>query len=195
MTIQQLLSEPGQQDKHENLSTTSFKFKTDLWNFFQGFEDKVCVEFGTHKGQTTKILSYLFHTVYTVNLPGHLDEAMMFNSDRRNIGYIGVDLYSNAQLGINDTVSVFFIDANHEYNCVLQDFDRVKEENTDKDCYVVFDDYGSDYGVNIAVKDLVEDGELEIIHYIGHERGHSFGGTPERILKDWEGVICKVKNT
>ena len=65
-TIEELLIEVGE-DKHQNLSTTSFKFKTDLWNFFKGFEDKVCVEFGTHKGQTTRILSFLFDRVHTIN--------------------------------------------------------------------------------------------------------------------------------
>ena len=28
---------------------------------------KVCVEFGTHKGQTTKVLSHCFKKVFTIN--------------------------------------------------------------------------------------------------------------------------------
>ena len=55
------------EDKVYNMSTTSFKFKRDVWNFFQGFQDKIAVEFGTHKGQTTRILSFLFKKVYTIN--------------------------------------------------------------------------------------------------------------------------------
>ena len=57
--IDQLLKEIGE-DKIQNMTTTSLKFKRDVWEFFQGFQDKVAVEFGTHKGQTTKILSHFF---------------------------------------------------------------------------------------------------------------------------------------
>ena len=58
-TIESLI-ESINEDKHTNPTTTSNKFKTDVWDFFKDFKDKVCVEFGTHKGQTTKILSYCF---------------------------------------------------------------------------------------------------------------------------------------
>ena len=53
--IDKLLEEIGE-DKHQNMTTTSFKFKRDVWEFFQNFQDKIAVEFGTHKGQTTKVL-------------------------------------------------------------------------------------------------------------------------------------------
>jgi len=64
-SIIEVLNEIGE-DKTQNLSTTSFKFKSDVWEFFQGFDDKVAVEFGTHKGQTSRVLSYLFSKVHTV---------------------------------------------------------------------------------------------------------------------------------
>ena len=84
--IDQLLKEIGE-DKHQNMTTTSFKFKRDVWEFFQHFQDKIAVEFGTHKGQTTKVLSHLFKKVYTVN---RLDnkEAKTLNKDIKNIEYI-----------------------------------------------------------------------------------------------------------
>ena len=75
--IDKLLAEIGE-DKCDNFSTTSFKFKKDLWEFFQGFDDKIAVEFGTHKGQTTKILSHLFKKVYTVNRNDN-ETAINFN--------------------------------------------------------------------------------------------------------------------
>ena len=52
------------QDKKDNLSTTSFKFKTDIWEYFNDSKDQTVVEFGTHIGQTTRILSFLFKKVY-----------------------------------------------------------------------------------------------------------------------------------
>ncbi len=77
--IDQLLEEI-QEDKKDNLSTTSFKFKEYLWEFFnkEEFTGKYCCEFGTHKGQTTRILSHLFNEVYTINLPGHLEQVNYF---------------------------------------------------------------------------------------------------------------------
>lgn len=195
MTIEELLSEPGQQDKHQNLSTTSFRFKQDLWNFFRGFQDKNALELGTHKGQTTRILSFLFKKVFTVNLPNHFDSAMELNRDRDNIEYIPLDLYSKQQLIVGDEISMAFIDANHEYECVMRDFDRIMTLNLSSECYVVFDDYGSDYTVNIAVLDLLEADRIYDIKPIGYSKGHSFGGTPERILKDSEGIICRIKNS
>ena len=66
MTIQQILSDIGE-DKNQNLSTTSYKFKQDVWEFFQGFEDRVAVELGTNKGQTTKLLSYLFSSIISTS--------------------------------------------------------------------------------------------------------------------------------
>jgi hypothetical protein len=194
--IESLLSEEGQEDKHQNFSTTSFQFKRDIWEFFTSEPDAQkwsCVEFGTHKGQTTRILSFLFEQVYTINLPGHFDSAKVFNADRSNIQYVEHDLYSGGSLAINRVIDVFFIDANHEYNNVMMDVDTVKSLLRCPEAYVIFDDYGGHIGVNIAVNDLVENGDLEIVKFIGHRKGHSFGGNPERILKDWEGVICKIK--
>ena len=89
-TIEELLSEI-KEDKIDNLSTTSFQLKKDLWEFFQNCQDKIAVEFGTHKGQTTRILSHLFKKVYTVNCNDNLD-AKALNSDRNNIVYLNFDL-------------------------------------------------------------------------------------------------------
>ena len=82
-TIEEVLKEIGE-DKNQNLSTTSFKFKSDVWDFFQGFEDKIAVEFGTNKGQTSRVLSYLFKKVYTVNINDNA-EAIQLNGDKPNI--------------------------------------------------------------------------------------------------------------
>lgn len=191
--IKELLAEECQEDKRDNFTTTSFRFKKDLWKFFdkKKYKNLIACEFGTHKGQTTRILSHLFKTVYTVNLPGHLDEAMNLNKDRDNIGYIGMDLYSKEDLGINEPVSVFFVDAVHEYNAVMSDVDRIKEMELGKDVFIIFDDYGLIMDVNIAVKDLIENGEIEVVKEIGHRPEYDFGGG--RILKDWEGIITKLK--
>lgn len=195
MTIDQLLQEPGQEDKVQNLSTTSFQFKRDLWDFFsENFSHCHAVEFGTHKGQTTRIMAFLFDQVYTINRPVDdvFVEAKILNRDRDNINYIGFNLYGSGKLVIPNEVSMVFIDANHEYDNVMQDIERALGFRLSSEAFLVFDDYGSSAGVKIAVTDFVDEGKLQIVRTIGHGPAHSFGGRPERILQDFEGVICKV---
>ena len=198
-TIDDLLKEVVE-DKVDNLSTTSFKFKKDLWEFFEGdnedseFKKLNSVEFGTHKGQTTRILSYLFSRVYTVNLPKHFDEAQRLNFDRQNIEYVGMDLYQTpVEKNFKHLpVSVFFIDAVHTFDAVMEDVTRSLNFNLEKEVYFVFGDYGCIKDVFYAVGQLIRIGKFEKIKYIGHEPGFNFGGSPNRILYDWEGIICKL---
>jgi hypothetical protein len=200
-TIDLVLSEI-KEDKHQNLSTTSFKFKTDVWNFFQGFELQTAFELGTHKGQTARLLSYLFKKVYTVNKLDN-EEAIRLNADRTNIAYISnVDLYneyySKHLFSVDEPVSLFFIDAGHRYEEILIDINRVTSMNCQKECYLLFDDYGSTInpGIKQAVDLAVKEGILEIVQFVGHDAGHNFGnavkGGPDRILVDREGVITKI---
>ena len=196
-TIDDLLVEI-REDKSQNFSTTSYKFKTDLWEFFQGFGNKNAVEYGTHKGQTTRILSHLFNQVITFNLPNHFEEAERLNSDRENITYIGVDLYASDPTepidGVpNIPVSVFFDDAVHSFDAVMHGFMRSTHMKLDSgDVYFVFDDYGMIREVFQAVNQLIFTKQLELVKYIGHPPRHSFGGHPERVLFDHEGVIAKL---
>lgn len=193
-TIDELLIEI-KEDKTDNMSTTSFKFKRDLWNFFQGFGNKNCVEFGTHKGQTTRILAHLFNEVYTFNLINHFYEAKILNADLDNIQYIGLDLYqSDIEITCkHKPISVFFVDAVHTFDAVMSDVTRALNfELADGDVYFVFDDVGLIPDVRLAVLQLIRIKKLELVTKIGHEPYHSFGGTPERVLQDHEGYICRL---
>lgn len=196
-TIEELLIDV-REDKHQNLSTTSFKFKTDIWNFFQGCQDKIAVEFGTHKGQTTRILSHLFKKVYTINNNNN-DSAKELNKDRNNIVYLNFNLYSNDVLPILDTIDVFLIDAGHEYEHVIYDINRCTSLNCSEDCYIIFDDYGANCHINTvkkAVDEAINCGAIQIIKEIGHTAGHNFGSGnkngPDRILLNTEGLITKI---
>lgn len=195
--IDEILEEIGE-DKYENLSTTSFLFKRGLWDFFgdslYNAKTKNCVEFGTHKGQTTRVLANLFKKVYTINLPAHFDMARQLNVDLNNIEYIGLNLYQTP-LDKNfkhDPISMVFIDANHTFDCVMSDFTRLLNFNLAKEVYVVFDDYGCHNDVYIAVEQLIRAGQLERVKYIGHPPRHNFGGTPNRILENPEGIITRL---
>jgi len=197
-TIEELLEEVGE-DKSQNFSTTSLKFKTDLWNYFKAIPESKkwkCVEFGTHKGQTTRILSFLFDRVHTINLPNHFDEAKRLNMDRENIKYEPLNLYESEVTENFKThpISVFFIDAGHTTQNVLSDVARAKTMKlSDGEIYFVFDDYGLLDEVNYAINQLIFIGEIEKVQTFGHVQGHSFGGFPERVLrKGDEGLICKL---
>ena len=192
--IDQLLEEIGE-DKTQNMTTTSFKFKRDIWEFFQGFEDKIAVEFGTHRGQTTKILSHLFKKVYTVNNQDNA-EAKKLNEGIQNIEYISnFDLYSDNPLSITD-IDVFLIDAGHKYFHVIADINRALSMKYNKECYIIFDDYGlkchSEH-VKRAVDQALNQKALTKVKGIGHSKGHSFKqGNPEYTLEDSEGLITKI---
>lgn len=203
-TIEELLEECGE-DKFQNLSTTSFKFKTDLWNYFSAMPESRyfnCVEFGTHKGQTTRILSHLFKNIYTLNLPNHFSEAERLNADRQNIKFVGIDLYDKNEYPLekpfkHEPCNVFFIDAVHEFDAIMDDFSRSLNFTFDERYprYFIFDDYGQENRqVYQVVNQLIRVGRLEKIAYFGHEPNHNFGGYPARILKDHEGIICKLKD-
>ena len=61
------------------------------------------------------------------------------------------------------------------------------------DFYIIFDDYGlnvHENHVKRAVDENIDIGYIEVVKKIGCEPGHTFG--ENRILKDHEGLICKV---
>lgn len=196
-TIEQLLTEIGV-DKTEDINTTSLKFKQDLWEYFQDCQDKVAVEFGTHKGQTTRILSFLFKKVYTINNNDN-EIAKDFNSDRNNISYLNFDLYSNRELPIDETIDMFLIDAGHKYYHVMHDVKLATSANCSENCYIVFDDYGCNVHrdeVKRAVDEIISQNIVKVEKGIGHGVGKNFGsrnpGGQDRILEDHEGLITKI---
>ena len=91
---------------------------------------------------------------------------------------------------------VFFIDADHSYNGVYDDIVnslKVKSNILDKKI-LIFDDYGIqqyEYTVKKAINDFIDKGVLEVLGYIGQPPGHSFDGSSERTLTDYEGIICQ----
>ena len=60
-------------DKSYYFNTTSLKFKKDLIDYFgENYQNKTCLEIGTHKGYTTRILSDLFKKVITCEIDENL---------------------------------------------------------------------------------------------------------------------------
>ena len=46
--------------------------------------------------------------------------------------------------------------------------------------------------MKLAIDEYINSGKIEIVKKIGHESGHTFGGSLGRTLKDSEGIICRI---
>lgn len=186
MTIDELLAIIP--DKFEHRTTTSHKFKRDFFDYFNKieFKDKICIEIGSNIGYSTRILSYLFKEVIGFNLDS-VEAAQKFNSDRPNVRYYAQDVY-NTVLPV-DYADVFFIDAQHTYDAVIEDTLRSLKFKSDGKKYFIFDDYGAFPDIKKAVDDLISCDKIEIVKKIGHETDTTF----VKPLYDYEGVICIEK--
>jgi len=194
MDINKILSEV--QDKRDERNTTSLKMKEDLINFFSPLNLNNCIEVGTSNGNTTRILSYLFDNVTTIELQiSEINKAQKLNNDRTNIEYLHGDAYKS-DWGLDKKYDVAFIDANHFYDFVKQDYENCSALGVK---YFVFDDYGLAYNASPCVKpfidDMVSDGTLEIVKFIGEPAGTQLWKKYNRedALVDWEGVITVEK--
>ena len=182
-------------DKAEQMSTTSHQFKKHIWEFCsqsEDFRDLLVVELGTNNGQSTKILSYLFDNVLTVNNNESI-KAKEFNNDRENITFYNFDLYREPwQFNAGD---IFFIDADHSYNAVCMDIENcLKLKSSIEKKIFIFDDYGVnqyEHEVKAAVDKYINNGTIEVVSHIGHSPGYSFDGSHKRTLSNFEGIICQ----
>lgn len=180
-------------DKRVDKNTTSLKFKQDLIDFFEPKQLSYCIEIGTSLGYSTYILSSLFKNVTTIdNNINNIQRAMQFNSGRDNIEFLHGDVY-NSEWGIDTKADVVFIDAIHTYEHVLIDINNAIKHST-SDAYIVFDDYGlpSVAGVKKAIDEMIQNGTLTFITYIGEDIGSEPRvGIP---LVAREGIITKINN-
>jgi hypothetical protein len=175
-------------DKFQHKTTTSHKFKRDLFEFFnkEEFKNKTCLEIGSNVGYTTRILSYLFKEVTGFNLE-NVELAEKFNSDRPNVKFYAQNVYTTA-LPI-DYGDVFLIDAEHTYDAVISDTIRSLTFQSNDKKYFIYDDYGAFPEIKQAITDLIQHDKIEIVKYIGHEPVSNF----TRPLFDYEGIICIEK--
>lgn len=186
MNIDQILEKIP--DKFQHSTTTSHKFKKELFEFFdkEEFKNKECVEWGSNLGYTTRILSYLFKQVYGFNKV-EVDKAELFNSDRPNVKYFAQDIY-NTTIPICKA-DIFLIDAEHTYHAVVDDTIRSLGFESIGKKYFIYDDYGAYPEIKKAIDDLVEYNKIEIIKKIGYSQHENF----TRPLFDYEGIICIEK--
>lgn len=172
-------------DKFEHRTTTSHRFKKDVFEFFNSpeFSDRVCVEIGSNMGYTTRVLSFLFKEVIGFNKE-IVTDAEEFNHDRKNVRFYGQDVY-NTTLPI-DYGDVFFIDAMHTYDAVLQDTLRSLKFKSDHKRYFIYDDYGAYPEIKKVIVDMIDCDLISPLKNIGHGKDDKF----TRPLFDSEGIIC-----
>lgn len=199
--IADIINEVGD-DKTTNIQTTSHQFKRDLWSFFRNMPNirrYKALEFGTGLGQTTRVLSFLFQKVYSVSLPLCSTVAVELNADRNNITYLTGNLYNGSRFEFKHCpLSVVMFDAGNTFDNILDDFTRTKISlKITPHVYLIFNNYGVFPDVFHAVEQLVYLGEIEKITYLGLNRGDVVGVRPKIVLREREGIICKlaVKNT
>ena len=186
--------------KREYKETTTIKFKNDLLNFFDidEFKDKKILECGTNHGHTTRVLSFLFDKVTTMDWreEPNLRMARELNQDRDNITYIQKNLYEG-EWNLEEKFDVFFIDCVHDFRHVYSDIINCCNLSN-KESYFIFDDYGigsyyQEGGVKAAVDKFSEEHKgFNIIKEIGISEGEV--RTIGKPLLASEGVIAKYDN-
>jgi len=183
----------GIPDKRQDKNTTSLKFKKDLIEFFgEDYKDKICLEIGTSKGYSTRLLSFLFKKVITCEInPDLITFAKNINKDRENIEFLQKDVYGT-RWDFED-IDVVFIDCDHEINAVLRDIQNaISLCKPSQELLIVFDDYGLDNpweGVKDAISRYEDNPYFEIIKEIGEPKGSDCN--PRANLLEVEGVICR----
>lgn len=177
-------------DKVDFKNTTSHKFKADLFDFFKNKNLNTCLELGTNHGWTTRILSFIFQNVFTVDVrQDNIHNAKLNNKDRTNITYYTADVYSTDLYDNLPKIDVGFIDCVHSYECVIKDINTcIKLMDIEKGIYLIFDDYGHpvETGIKRAVDDAVRQG-LKIEREIGEDIGFQFNALTKLINR--EGII------
>lgn len=188
--IQEILK--GIPDKRKYKETTSLKFKEDIYYAFEEIgKEYTCLEVGTNHGHTTRILSFIFKHVVTLDWreEPNLRMARELNHDRDNITYIEANVYRSWKYLNLPVFQVSFIDCGHDYASVLSDINNCIRYGSDTQ-YMIFDDYGlpgSD--VKRAINNQINNiSGLNKIADIGEPKGNEPRiGKP---LLDSEGVIC-----
>lgn len=182
-------------DKAEEPWTISRKFKLHLAEFIQATFSGECglaVELGAHTGHTTTLLASLCHQVWALEASlAVLRSNMERNKKHRNIMFLEfhsvLDDWTKS-LPVNEFVDFFLIDAAHDKASVVNDIRQASLRTK----YLVLDDFGAEKGVREAVSQLVSEGLIRVLKFVGEEPGWMF---MDRKVDDWEGAIVEVVNS
>ena len=181
-------------DKWEVKTTTSKRWKRGLYDFIKLFDVKSVLEIGTSLGHTVYFIAQFVDSVTTVEVDsGRVEKAKKLSEKHNNINFICQSAYgTDWNFGYHDLT---IIDCIHEYDYVKMDIDNAIKLGTK---YIAFDDYGLFPEIKEAIDEYISEGKLEFISKIGYPKGTHFhmslstNTTPDKILIDAEGIICRV---
>ena len=168
--------------------TTSRKFKEDVLRIFRDRKMDSCIEIGSCRGDTTRVLAECFKKVYSFEQSSdNITYIKERCSDVDNVEISQADVYdSNFQI---PDVSVAFIDAGHSSELVKKDISRFLNKNPNM--VLVFDDYGQK---DESIKKAILDTGVKISRHIGEYNGFKFNRVngEEVTIIGREGVICNL---
>ena len=188
MTFNQIIEKYNLPDKPLHKSTTSLKFKQDVYNYFYPMSRNMNIaEFGSWCGFFTQVFSEMFKKVYSIDYV-RKDCFLEQTKGLYNVEYIIQDLYGRNNDKMNLDVNVIMIDAVHTCRAVMSDVRLAKHYLKNKKGYLIFDDYGAFEEVKAAVDQLRREEVIILREVVGHPMGYSYKEGHQ--LKDWEGVIA-----
>ncbi|CAE7531901.1 tas [Symbiodinium natans] len=180
-------------DKAEDEWTSSDALRKDLRIHLAGFSENLTVlEVGSYFGYTTRILSQLFKRVIALDaVPELLQANRDYNSDRDNILYIRFHT-TDHDWGIFslNAIQVVFLDASHDFETVMHDIDNCLRIPTVG--LIIFDDYGAEEGVRLAVQQFVLAGRLRPVALLGEGAEGPWRLRDGREVQDREAIACEV---
>ena len=174
--------------KDEWCKTTSRKFKEDILRIFNQSKNMVCLELGSCRGDTTRVFAECFKEVHSFERADENIEYIKKKcSDVQNVNYNSSDVYSSDfEIPHAD---VAFVDAGHTTELVQFDIKRLLESN--ENMILIFDDYGHEgRTVRDAINKKLSDGDLNLIKYIGEDKGYIAANN--KVFIGREGLICNV---
>ena len=177
--------------KHKDtwVKTTSRKFKEDIIRNFSNRKDLNCLELGSCRGDTTRVLAECFKKVYAFErIEENVESIKRKCKDVNNVEVSHADVY-NSNFRIPDNIDIAFVDATHEYDGIRSDIKRLLEKN--KNMILVFDDYGQ---ADEVIKKAIHSCNLTINMYIGEHTGFTCRNLSDKEIKfvTREGVICNM---
>ena len=168
--------------------TTSRKFKEDVLRIFRDRKMDNCIEIGSCRGDTTRVLSECFKKVYSFEQSSdNITYIKERCSDVDNVEISQADVY-DSNFEIPD-VSVAFIHAGHSTELVKKDISRFLNKNPNM--VLVFDDYGQE---DESIKKAILETGVKISRHIGEYNGFKFNriNGEEVTMMGREGVICNL---
>ena len=161
-------------DIYEDFGTISYQSKYDIWKKF-GDKNYNCLEMGSYRGYTTRLLSSIFNNVVGLEVSEDiLEHCRKNNSDNPNVSFEKVDLYDKAdwerlEPKLKGKFEVALVDASHSYEHCKDDLIKA----IDLGCkHLIVDDVGLYGEVAKALAEIVDEYDIKDLSGMGIDFHH-----------------------